>query len=242
MKLLLTFVTTGALVSSLAVADTPAIHGMLLFGNNTLYASHLPMFHAPHDYQAIFKLDLTAPASQEALEKYKLSKEAGVTLFTLVPERMDLTTVTSGQKKSFKATVYQGHFERGGTALGFAEVKVEKVVFATKLSANAATQSDENYLLFGEKGEYFAAHKIAGKPSFDFIAQIFPPHSTFDVPCERRVCQEPISTPIQDGRLPVTVTGVGSTVPAKGDVLGSPAAVNAKVESVIYVEHDELSH
>ena len=43
-----------------AQADRPSVHGMLLFGKENLYASHLPMFHAPHDYQVIFKLNLSS--------------------------------------------------------------------------------------------------------------------------------------------------------------------------------------
>lgn len=28
-----------------------SVHGMLIFGKEKIYASHLPMFHPPHDYQ-----------------------------------------------------------------------------------------------------------------------------------------------------------------------------------------------
>ena len=54
----------GLLVSgSMANADVPTTHGMLLFGNETVYASHLPMFHSPHDYQLILELDLEGVAN-----------------------------------------------------------------------------------------------------------------------------------------------------------------------------------
>ena len=41
-----------------ASEDKPATHGMLIFGTNKIYASHLPMFHSPHNYQVILELDL----------------------------------------------------------------------------------------------------------------------------------------------------------------------------------------
>lgn len=34
--------------------DKPSVHGMTLMGTELIYASHLPMFHTPHDYQIIF--------------------------------------------------------------------------------------------------------------------------------------------------------------------------------------------
>jgi hypothetical protein len=39
-------------------ADTPATHGMLLFGTKDIWLSHLPMFHKPHDYQVIMSVTL----------------------------------------------------------------------------------------------------------------------------------------------------------------------------------------
>src|SRR5215212_3920941 len=36
--------------------ERPAFHGMVLFGEQTAYLSHLPMFMSPHDYQAIFEV------------------------------------------------------------------------------------------------------------------------------------------------------------------------------------------
>ena len=36
-----------------------ANHGMLLFGEQAAYLSHLPMFGSPHNYQAIFEVTLS---------------------------------------------------------------------------------------------------------------------------------------------------------------------------------------
>src|SRR5690606_35280776 len=87
-------------------ADTPSTHGMLLFGDRVTYASHLPMFHAPHDYQLIMKLKFSDQAPSETLRLYEEAKEEEPSLFTLVPERMDLSEVVSGQRTEFSAVIY----------------------------------------------------------------------------------------------------------------------------------------
>ena len=40
--------------------EEPNFHGMVLVGEKRAYLYHLPMFHSPHDYQAIFEVSLTS--------------------------------------------------------------------------------------------------------------------------------------------------------------------------------------
>ena len=40
--------------------EKPNFHGMVLVGEKRPYLYHLPMFHSPHDYQAIFEVSLTS--------------------------------------------------------------------------------------------------------------------------------------------------------------------------------------
>jgi len=45
-------------------------HGMALFGGKAgLYASHLPMFHAPHDYQVLLQIHIADPKVDAALRR-----------------------------------------------------------------------------------------------------------------------------------------------------------------------------
>ncbi|MGE3974950.1 MAG: hypothetical protein AB7F59_10530 [Bdellovibrionales bacterium] len=46
-------------LSMTAQADPPSTHGMVVFGKNATYVSHLPMFHAPHDYQLVMKVSFS---------------------------------------------------------------------------------------------------------------------------------------------------------------------------------------
>src|SRR5688572_10251895 len=96
------------LVAVTAFADMPSVHGMLLFGAKKVYVSHLPMFHAPHDYQMI--ASLTLPAEIKSLYVADQAT-SGAEYYTLVPEKFELPTMVK-TPKPFKAVLYRGHFER----------------------------------------------------------------------------------------------------------------------------------
>jgi hypothetical protein len=144
---------------------------MLVFGDKVTYASHLPMFHHPHDYQLVMKIEFKAPAGSSplTLSTYEQLKAQGKTLFTIEPEVMDLSKVMSGTITSFEANLYDGHFERGGKNLGPVIVNVKTFLVNKKL--NPAEAEKNEYLLFGEQAEFFLVHLINGKPSFDLVAK-----------------------------------------------------------------------
>lgn len=242
-RLFLIIATLAA--GSQARADVPAEHGMLLFGDKVAYASHLPMFHAPHGYQVILKLSLERLGKSHALSKYAAAKAAGHTLFTLVPQVLDLTQVIDGTLKAFQAAIYDGHFEQGGKSLGLVDVSVAKLIFAAKLNPHARARPSEQYLVFGENGSYFAAHLIGGKPSFDAIVSVTQPQKLNLPTCRTRACPDPTSTPVADAELPLTLSAVTSGTPAAGDSLHQAAtpyvSLNADIASVLYLESDELS-
>lgn len=238
------FLLVNLVASQPARADVSSVHGMLLFGGGAsgTYVSHLPMFHAPHDYQLVMSvaLDKSSPAAIA----FKKLQDAGETLFTIEPKPMDLTLVMSGKKKEFQADLYQGHFERGGNNLGKTVVSVVKIILSEKLNANLNTQDDEEYLIFGGAGEYFAAHKIKGKPSFDQILKVNQPYQ-LDVPhCRTRVCDEPKKVMIEDSKLPIVSLnpqGLGVNLKS-GDVLGGLGFGVTEILNVIYLEQNELAH
>jgi hypothetical protein len=197
----------GLAAASLARADVPAVHGMLLFGAKSgTYASHLPMFHPPHDRQLILKVSLQSVPRSRTLESYQAAQAQGKTLFTLVPQAMDLEAIANGSKTVFSAVIYDGHFERGGKSLGPIQVKVDKVVFSSKLDPKAEPKVGR-YLVFGSQGEYFAAHLIQGQPSFDAILSVSRPYQYFVPQCRSRDCGEVIHELIPDEKLPLTLFG-----------------------------------
>lgn len=144
--------------------DHPAVHGMLLVGTSKFYASHLPMFHAPHDHQAIFEIDLVNK------NDYLLSSKTHKGYHTLVPEPFVLTELKQG-RKSFKAQIYQGHFERGGKLIGESVVNVKQILVFKKFKQEPKP-SKLVYYAFGNAQEQFMAHSITRAPDFDHILQV----------------------------------------------------------------------
>jgi hypothetical protein len=167
MKYMLLLFALSASILQTAQADPPSVHGMLILGENKIYLSHLPMFHPPHDYQAIFEAAFTSAA----LATYLKAKHAAPkdTIFTLVPEPFRLDQMIQNPKP-FRAVIYRGHFERGGVPITEAvQVDITKVVFSKHLDPDEPRPKSIEYLLFGSPGEYFLAHLITGKPNFDQI-------------------------------------------------------------------------
>lgn len=242
MKKLIFLITVLMLGSSGSRADQMATHGMLLFGNQKTYASHLPMFHAPHDYQVILELSLEGVPHSTAVNQYNLAKADATQMFTLKPQPMDLTKVISGEQTSFIAYIYKGHFEQGGQNFGPAKVNVTKIIQANKLSESPS--SDNYYLLFGVSGEYFGAHLISGKPDFDQIVSIERPYVLSYPQCRGRWCPEPFKIPVADQQLPLKVNAgftEGKNPVVAKDFLGTLTGYSAEVQKVNYLEINELS-
>jgi hypothetical protein len=146
--------------------DKPSFHGMLFFGQgDTFYISHLPMFHKPHDYQAIMEVRLPP----EAKEKYQaeLDKKGGY--FTFAPDGNFVLPEVVTQKKPIKGTLVQGHFERGGSNLLSTDLELVRVVFYKKISEQDKKPEKEKYVIFGKGDEYFMAHEVFERPNVDEI-------------------------------------------------------------------------
>ncbi|MCO4794468.1 MAG: hypothetical protein KC493_12180, partial [Bacteriovoracaceae bacterium] len=157
--------------------DPASVHGMVLFGEKKLYLSHLPMFHNPHDYQTVLKIEL----NKKAKEAY-LAQKNGEELFTIVPERFILPEMVENPKP-FKVTLVKGHFERGGTPFTTGVATITKVLYHKKLNPKGNMPEVYSGLLIGTKKESYILHKITGKPDFDQISKVtlpFPAKQLFD--------------------------------------------------------------
>jgi len=144
--------------------DKPSVHGMTLMGTEKIYASHLPMFHSPHDYQIILQLKFTDEVKAKYLKELQANPQE--VLYTLEPEVFVLPEMIQKTKK-FKANLYRGHFERGGVKfLENVYVEIAQVVYFKKFDGNSRSVNLQ-YILFGNAKEQFMAHLIAAKPDFD---------------------------------------------------------------------------
>ncbi len=116
-----------------AAQERPGFHGMVLFGEQSAYLSHLPMFMFTHDYQAIFEVTLSKAGSDSFgayAEDRRANPEARMYGFKPIINRQDQDPLTDAfiladlvtpanphdpqsppVRSSFKGGIYRGHFE-----------------------------------------------------------------------------------------------------------------------------------
>jgi hypothetical protein len=211
-----------------ANAETPAVHGMLVVGANTLYVSHLPMFHAPHNAQAIAAVQMTDAAGDVRARLARDRARTGETVYTLVPEPDRLTRLfTNGQ--SYPATLYRGHFERGGTPLlADLRVTVQRVVHGRTFTPRAGTGMQPQWLLFGTPQEPFAAHRISAPPDLDQVVALQAAAVDPAVLARGETATITAPLPLQAGAA-LTATVAGRSWPVR-------------VTAAIYAETGDLAH
>jgi hypothetical protein len=150
--------------------DKPSTHGMLILGKEKIYASHLPMFHSPHDYQIILELELDKDIQKQFVTDQENNPE--YTTYTIEPEKFVLPNMIHNPK-SFKANLYRGHFERGGTKIASdINVTIKAVIYYNQFNGDKARATANTFILFGNEKENFIAHQITNKPDFDQIIQV----------------------------------------------------------------------
>ncbi|MES2162166.1 MAG: hypothetical protein V4476_13495 [Pseudomonadota bacterium] len=146
-------------------------HGMALFGGKEgLYASHLPMFHAPHDYQVILQVHVADPATDATLRRRLDGKTA---LWTIAPEKFELSRLapaSAAPLRQFKADLVLGHFEQGGKKqFTGSTVVVDKVLMYRQLSSARKTSADASYVQIGSDKQRYLVKQIDSRPDFDHI-------------------------------------------------------------------------
>ncbi|MGO4382220.1 hypothetical protein AB4Z19_28460 [Pseudoduganella sp. RAF19] len=159
----------------LAPAATPNAtygeHGMALFGGkDALYASHLPMFHAPHDYQVLLQVHVADPQLDAKLRQ---RLEGRAALWTIAPEKFELDRLAPNAAQplaQFKADLVLGHFEQGGkTRYANATLVIEKVLMFRQLDATPRAQASARYVQLGSGTQRFLVKEIDSRPDFDHI-------------------------------------------------------------------------
>ena len=146
-------------------------HGMALFGGKQgLYASHLPMFHAPHDYQVVLQIHIADPVTDAALRQRLNGKTA---LWTIAPEKFELSRLApeaSTPLRQFKADVVAGHFEQGGkTQYAASTIVVDKVLMFHKLSPEQHISGSASYIQIGSGSQRYLIKEIDSRPDYDHI-------------------------------------------------------------------------
>lgn len=148
-------------------------HGMVLFTNGkSLFASHMPLYNKPHDYQLIYKVESNFKNTIIDNLKAKLTSNKAEPLISILPQRFDLNVLIENKPLNIRADVYMGHFERGGDIwLKDAQFKFTELIFKKQIINNNidAKRSLWQQLNIGLGQDKLYVHIIKSAPSFDAI-------------------------------------------------------------------------
>jgi hypothetical protein len=233
--------------------DRAATHNMLVFGDQTVFFSHLPMFDglnasgtdfvSPHRFQVILQAALTA----EQMATYAKDRQAhpDAQFYTLGPEQFVLTRLfepnTAPQMTEFAATVFRGHLEAQPNhpvrGLDQVKVKIDRVVHGRKFDPRATKPDALEYLLFGRGSERFLAHAISMPPDFDHVLSV----SVSPNPADRDL-EQVVHVSISDRKnVAAQRLRQGQRVDAMMRVgSGPPTKVQLEAGKRIYFEEGEL--
>jgi hypothetical protein len=151
--------------------DTTGRHGMLLFGEDPLYLSHLAMYACPHHFQVQLEVGL----DDTALGALRADRaQTGGGMYTVDPAIFPIAELDPHDggpvRTSLKGTLVRGHFERGGKPIARdVRIDIRRVVRFRELDVDAQRQGDERlrYLCFGRAGHMYLVHELGPRPSFD---------------------------------------------------------------------------
>lgn len=150
MKVLITILATC--LFSLSANALDATHGMVLFGNEKLYASHLPMFHAPHDKQVVF----TYEVDQTIKDQIVLNQDTQY--LTFVPAPFDLNKFVAAPF-ALTGDIYLSHFEKDGVLLlSGITLQNPKIEFLKENLHPAGRQTLPSFKIFGTKNDTYALY------------------------------------------------------------------------------------
>jgi hypothetical protein len=235
-------------------ATRPATHNMLMFGEQTVFFSHLPMFQSltkdgtkfdtPHRFQVI----LQAAFTPEQMASYIKDRQAnpGTQFYTIGPEKFVLTRLfepkTAPQRTEFTATIFRGHLEADPNhpvpGLEDVKVKIARVVHGRQFDPRANKPPALEYLLFGHGPERFLAHAIFAPPDFDHVLTVKSVSADLtdrDLDQDVRVTipdrKNVASERLREGQRVEGMLRIGS---------GAPTKVQLEVGRRIYFEEGEL--
>jgi hypothetical protein len=183
---------TSRLTDARQVEDEPNIHNMLLFGEQTIFVSHLPLFggvnstktayRSVHRYQVILQASF-AKSGKDVGDLYFKDRQThpDTRIYTLGPTTEFVlsrlfTPSAKPRLKTFDATIFRDHLERpsGGPIQGLdrTQVTVDRVVHGRMFDPKQVKPTALEYILLGKGSELYLAHLIAAPPDFDHVLSV----------------------------------------------------------------------
>ena len=146
-------------------------HGMaLILAGDKLLASHMPLYAPPHNYQVVYEvttndthLKIIKNALNESLKKQ--------TQITISPTKFDLNLLINKLTPTLNTTVFNGHFERGGTALFSTKLTFKNPLYVKKI-AITQPEKEEFDLIKVSAEQGVIIHKIQSRPSYDSLSLV----------------------------------------------------------------------
>jgi len=155
--------------TDLSQAASTAGHGMVVFGHNSIYMYHLPMWQGIHAWHIVLEVSL----DKVGQTIYQNDRAAGSTLTTINPTPFPLASLAPGS--TFVGVLFHGHFEQGGTQLPDANhpqtvtVTVKRLITVKALDPNEPMRTAPLYRAFGHGNEWYASHIPSHNPDFDEV-------------------------------------------------------------------------
>lgn len=168
--------------------STMGVHGMALFGGKDgLFASHLPLFRAPHDRRLLVELKIDDPALDRQM---RAELAARPRLWTIDPEPFELARLSAGTPhplRAFRADLVEGHFERDGRVVHKnVRLNVVRIIEDRALDGAASPRAIATYRVVGHGRSRFLVKEVDARPDFDHIVVLAPgsqaPTATVTVP------------------------------------------------------------
>ncbi len=160
--------------ASAAPSHAHGVHGMVLFGEpGRVFASHLPLYRHPHDWQVVLELTPAGTEAQQLVDR--LLAEGG--LATIEPERFDIWRLKPGASeplRQFNATLYREHFERGGEKLREVDWQVKRVWWFEPVRVGPEASGRHYFAIATENDGQtgWLLHKVERQPDVDQILRI----------------------------------------------------------------------
>jgi hypothetical protein len=143
-----------------------SIHGMVIFGKERLYASHMPMFHNIHNKQVVITFEVPEAIKNQIV---KLQEDQ---YLSFVPEKFDLEKFIA-EPFDLKGDLYVGHFEKDGViALKGITLSKPKILLMNKLNETDIVSNSESYKFIGTKNDIYALHIIKKTTPVDQIFKL----------------------------------------------------------------------
>ena len=143
------------------------VHGMALFTQgSSIYASHMPLYHKPHDVQLLYKLDNNNLALLQTIRDGEL--------ITIKPQPFNLQRLMRGEKMVLNVDLYSGHFERDGM-LVYENIPMtfDKKLYVRSLDDIQPSSNKQAYDVVSLRQNYkLYIHRISQAPSYDHIIGI----------------------------------------------------------------------